>query len=53
MKQNLRVVKSNKVIEAGYRMTLNEQRLILACIAQIKKEQVVSVNDKFRDWVIG
>ena len=48
MKQNLRVVKSNKVIEAGYRLTLNEQRLVLACIAQIKKGQVVSVNDKFR-----
>ena len=48
MKNPLIVVKSNKVIEAGYRLTLNEQRLVLACIAQIKKGRVVSVSDKFR-----
>lgn len=48
MKNPLVVVKSNKVIEAGYRLTLNEQRLVLACIAQIKKGKAVSVSDKFR-----
>lgn len=29
------VCKSNAVIEAGYRLNLNEQRIILACIAQV------------------
>lgn len=29
------VVKSNRIIEASYRITLNEQRLILCCISQI------------------
>ena len=45
--KNLTVVKSNKVVEAGYRLSLNEQRLVLACIAQIKKGQSLSVEDKF------
>lgn len=41
------VVKSNQVIEASYRLTLSEQRLILLCVEQIKKGQVVSVSDRF------
>lgn len=41
------VVKSNYAIEASYRLTLNEQRLILLCVEQIKKEQAVSVTDRF------
>ena len=45
--KNLTVVKSNKVVEAGYRLSLNEQRLVLTCIAQIKKGQSLSVEDKF------
>lgn len=36
------IVKSNHVIEASYRLTLNEQRLILLCIQQIKKGQGIS-----------
>ncbi|OQX02912.1 MAG: hypothetical protein BWK73_41145 [Thiothrix lacustris] len=47
MKTPLIVAKSNKVIESSYRLTLNEQRLVLACIAQIKKGRVVSVEDRF------
>jgi hypothetical protein len=31
----LTVVKSNKVIEASYLLSLSEQRVLLACIAQI------------------
>lgn len=45
--KNVTVVKSNKVVEAGYRLTLNEQRLVLACIAQIKKGQQLSADDRF------
>jgi plasmid replication initiation protein len=41
------IVKSNDVIEASYRLTLNEQRLILLCIQQIKKGQSVTQDTKF------
>ena len=41
------VVKSNQVIEASYKLTLSEQRLILMCVEQIKKGQTVSVSDRF------
>lgn len=41
------VVKSNHVIEASYKLTLSEQRLILMCVEQIKKGQAVSVSDRF------
>ena len=33
--KNILVTKSNHLIEASYKLTLNEQRLILACIAQL------------------
>jgi len=32
---NWKVTKSNELIQAGYALTLNEQRLVLFCIAQI------------------
>lgn len=41
------VVKSNHVIEASYRLTLSEQRLILLCVRQIKKGQAVDKTDTF------
>ncbi len=44
---NKQIVKSNSVIEAAYRLSLNEQRLILLCIEQIRKGQVVSKADTF------
>lgn len=46
MKNEL-VVKSNYVIEASYRLTLSEQRLILLCVEQIKKGQALSIADSF------
>lgn len=33
--KNLTVVKSNKIVEAGYKLTLMEQLILLSCIAQI------------------
>lgn len=37
------VVKSNRLIEAGYKLTLQEQRIILFCITKIKpKEPLIS-----------
>lgn len=43
----LTVVKSNKVVEASYELTLGEQRLVLACIAQIKRGQIIDANSEF------
>ena len=45
--KTLTVYKSNQVVEAGYRLTLNEQRVVLACIAQVKSEQGLLATDKF------
>jgi plasmid replication initiation protein len=46
-KPQLTVYKSNQLIEAAYRLSLNEQRLILACIAQINSKDRLSSDDKF------
>jgi plasmid replication initiation protein len=41
--KNLIVCKANKVIEAGYKLSLMEHRLIQACVAQVNsKEELVS-----------
>lgn len=45
--KKLTVYKSNKVIEAGYKLTLNEQRIILACIAQINSTNSLTITDTF------
>lgn len=43
----LTVVKSNKVVEASYMLTLAEQRVLLACIAQIDSKAVLSEQTRF------
>ena len=43
----LEVFKSNHVIEASYRLTLSEQRLVLMCIQRIKKGQKVTAETPF------
>jgi len=45
--QKLVVYKANKVIEASYRLTLNEQRVILACIAQVDSKEQLLTTDEF------
>ena len=45
--KNLTVYKSNQVIEAGYKLSLNEQRVILACIAQINSKDLLVEQDEF------
>jgi plasmid replication initiation protein len=45
--QQLTVYKANKVIEAGYKLTLNEQRVILACIAQVNSAAELLNTDRF------
>jgi|APLak6261660231_1056022.scaffolds.fasta_scaffold03756_2 plasmid replication initiation protein len=44
---NLTIYKSNQVIEAGYKLTLNEQRVVLACIAQVNSKETLLKTDEF------
>ncbi|WP_257282319.1 replication initiation protein [Endozoicomonas sp. ISHI1] len=44
MNQNL-IVKHNDLIEAGYKLTLEEQRLVLACISKIDSRPGAEVPD--------
>jgi plasmid replication initiation protein len=43
----LTVYKSNQIIEASYRLSLNEQRVILACIAQVNSKKALLATDEF------
>ena len=45
--RSLTVVKSNKLISASYRLGLDEQRLLLACISQIDSRLELSKKDEF------
>lgn len=42
MPKELQVVKSNHIISASYRLSVAEQRVILSCIAQVRRDQQVS-----------
>lgn len=41
------VVKSNKVVEASYKLSLAEQRVLLACIAQIHSKKALLEGSRF------
>ncbi len=41
MQQSLRIAKSNALVEAAYKLTLNEQRLLLAVIARIDSRRTM------------
>ena len=45
--KNLSVYKANQVVEAGYKLTLNEQRVVLACIAQVSSKEALLSTDEF------
>ena len=45
--KNLTVCKANNVIEAGYKLSLNEQRVILACIGQVNSMEELLKTDEF------
>jgi plasmid replication initiation protein len=47
MDSKLLVVKSNKVVEASYKMSLAEQRILLACIAKIQNKEVLLEDNHF------
>lgn len=44
---NLTVYKHNAVIEAGYKISLNEQRVVLACIGQVDSTKKLLATDEF------
>ncbi len=44
---NLTVYKSNAVIQAGYQLTLNEQRVVLACIGLVDHNKQLLATDRF------
>ncbi|MEN9849103.1 MAG: hypothetical protein RL368_1843 [Pseudomonadota bacterium] len=46
-KNNLTVYKSNKIIEAGYKLSLNEQRLVLSCIAKVSSSKPLTATQCF------
>jgi plasmid replication initiation protein len=45
--KSLTVYKANEVVEAGYRLSLNEQRVVLACIAQVNSAEALLKTDLF------
>jgi len=45
--KNLTVCKANKVVEAGYKLSLNEQRVVLACIGQLDSTKKLLATDEF------
>lgn len=45
--RNLTVCKANEVVEASYRLSLNEQRVVLACISQVNSTQELLDTDEF------
>lgn len=46
-KNSLTVCKANKIIEAGYKLSLNEQRLILSCIAKVNSSKPLTATERF------
>ena len=40
--KDLQVCKSNALVEASYRLSVAEQRIMLACIAQIRRDQQIT-----------
>lgn len=46
-KRKLTVYKSNKIIEAGYKLSLNEQRLVLSCVSKVASSKPLLASDRF------
>ncbi len=44
---NQLIVKSNRLIEASYRLTLNEQRIILLAISRVRRDRELQLDDVF------
>ncbi len=48
-KENLVVVKSNEVIAASYKLSLNEQRIILTCISKLDSMETLTKKRRGHD----
>jgi len=42
MDKNALIVKSNALIQTSYRLSTNEQRIILACISQVRRDEPIT-----------
>ena len=42
--EKMQVCKSNALIEAGYRLSLGEHKILLACIAQVRRNEPISAD---------
>lgn len=42
MSNDLQIIKSNHLVEASYRLSVAEQRVVLACIAQVRRDEPVT-----------
>lgn len=40
--ENPQVYKSNALIEASYRLSVAEQRIMLACISQVRRDEPIT-----------
>jgi plasmid replication initiation protein len=47
IQNNQLVVKSNRLIEASYRLSLNEQRIILFAISRVRRDRELHLDDVF------
>lgn len=47
----IKVYKSNAILESSYRLSVQEQRIVLACIAKIRKDEVAS-DEKFYEVTV-
>ena len=47
IQNNQLVVKSNRLIEASYRLSLNEQRIILFAISRVRRDRELHLEDVF------
>jgi len=45
--ENLTVVKNNAIVEAGYRLSVYESRILLTCISKVDSIGEIGVNDTF------
>jgi len=47
MEKDLVITKHNSLVEASYKLTLSEQRLVLACIGQLDSRRTLNKNNVF------
>jgi len=46
--KDAQVYKANALVEASYRLSLYEQRVVLACIAQVRRDEPLTDQKLYR-----